>query len=1317
MLDKDLTKKYIELSAAEKIQADCDMKATDIILQDLHTTSFDQLHAYLEQHDLHANEFRLRRERNQDSLALVANHQMTLPHFNTYQSSYNNPQLQQQFPPSQYGSIHPTQHYSSTYQLQPQFNHSSVPTSYPYQSQMNHQTLSVPQIAYQSPQVTTQHMTESPLPKQPRNAAWYKDKAMLVEAQEAGQILDEEQLAFLADLGVSDGQAVQTIIPNNATFQTEDLDTYDSDCDDVSNAKAALMANISNYGSDVISEVSHSETYLNDMENQSVHAMHDFKQTPVVDVTENEITSDSNIIPREKMIDSQMDDMIKEKLALKEQVDSLEQNLSKQIIEKESLLQTFTIFKNDSKEKESKYMENEIDLENKIKKLDNIIFKVSQSAQTVHMLTKPKVFYDNIHKQALGHMARKCTQPKRPRNASWYKDNTMLAKAYEAGKILDEEQLTFLADPGVPDDCDDILNAKAVLMANISNYGSDVISEVPHSETYLNDMENQSVHAMQGFEQTPVVDVTDNEITKQMSKQIINHVNNWEKANKEQNNKSVTAELERYKERVKTFEQRLNIDLSSREKMIDSQMDDMIKEKVALKEQVDSLEQNLFKQINEKESLLQTFTIFKNKSKEKENRYQENEINLEKKIKKLDNIIFKVGYQILFYLKKAQRMKPTLYDGIVISNKQVVMHVIDDEETLILKEEMLCSTQELSADEAFWYHMLNPSTKSSDALPVKIKAPRELPKNLEEATAVRKAIALLRQSIGSQEQKDMSLQEKSMFNGVHDMCLLDFVENVNRHAKSTKKHKKQKLCKPTGHVFTEVRLKWKPTGRTFTIVCNSCPLTRITSANVVPPKKTTFHLVKTKKPKLKIYNRKSKNVKNVGSSKKAKIVESKNENHSKPNNAWGSNAIDIPSSSSLIMTVPVTAAPRAVDLADSPLSTSIDQDTPSTSILSTQDQEHSLIISQGFEELPKTPHFYDDPLHEYLHEDLTSQGSSSNVRPIYTPFKSLGRWTKDHPIANGFRQEEGIDFKESFAPVARIQTICIFVANATNKNMTIFQMDVKMTFLNGELKEEVYVSQPEGFVYQDNPSRVYKLKKALYGLKQAPRAIMSSITAQQAKLDLELVTKDKRLEIGKYVSEVYMHQFWDSVYKHDTFYRFKMDKRKRFKLTLEIFKDIFKICPRVQGQDFDALPTNEDIVSFLRELRHTGEINSLNDVVVDNMHQPWKTFAALINKSLSEKTTALTEEARFEEVRKKILRDFHMTHSSSSGTITKSAPSAAKIKPSVTNEGTGVKPGVPDVTEEESSESEAESWRKNKDDTNNEQESRSEGSDQERDSG
>ncbi|GJV46803.1 retrovirus-related pol polyprotein from transposon TNT 1-94 [Tanacetum coccineum] len=245
-----------------------------------------------------------------------------------------------------------------------------------------------------------------------------------------------------------------------------------------------------------------------------------------------------------------------------------------------------------------------------------------------------------------------------------------------------------------------------------------------------------------------------------------------------------------------------------------------------------------------------------------------------------------------------------------------------------------------------------------------------------------------------------------------------------------------------------------------------------------------------------------------------------------------------------IIVTPVqdVVALRAVVLADSPVSTSIDQDAPSS-------------------KSPKTPIFRDDPLYESLHEESTSQGSSSNMRQTHTPFEHLGRWTKDHPIANiignpsrsvstrkqlqtdamwcyfdafltsvepknfkqpmtelswidakqeeihefqrlevwelnkarlvaqEFRQEEGIDFKESFAPVARIRPNSYPpIANVTHNNMMIYQIDVKTTFLNGELKEEVYVSQPEGFVDQDNPLHVYKLKKALYGLKQAPCA-------------------------------------------------------------------------------------------------------------------------------------------------------------------------------------------------------------------------------------
>nr|GEX17383.1 hypothetical protein [Tanacetum cinerariifolium] len=114
-------------------------------------------------------------------------------------------------------------------------------------------------------------------------------------------------------------------------------------------------------------------------------------------------------------------------------------------------------------------------------------------------------------------------------------------------------------------------------------------------------------------------------------------------------------------------------------------------------------------------------------------------------------------------------------------------------------------------------------------------------------------------------------------------------------------------------------------------------------------------------------------------------------------------------------------------------------------------------------------------------------------------------------VARGYRQEEGIDFEESFAPVARLEAIRIFLAYAVHKNMVVYQMDVKTAFLNGNLREEVCVSQSDGFVDQDNPNHVYKLKKALYGLKQAPRLQISQIPRgifiNQSKYALESLKK------------------------------------------------------------------------------------------------------------------------------------------------------------------------------------------------------------------
>ncbi|GKA50310.1 retrovirus-related pol polyprotein from transposon TNT 1-94 [Tanacetum coccineum] len=167
---------------------------------------------------------------------------------------------------------------------------------------------------------------------------------------------------------------------------------------------------------------------------------------------------------------------------------------------------------------------------------------------------------------------------------------------------------------------------------------------------------------------------------------------------------------------------------------------------------------------------------------------------------------------------------------------------------------------------------------------------------------------------------------------------------------------------------------------------------------------------------------------------------------------------------------------------------------------------------------------------------------------------------------------------------------------------------------------------------------------------------MSSITAQQTKLDLELVPKENKLDIRKCNGRIP---------------RELTQREPTFQVVLDaialtpcyhaflITADVPEIFPRIPGRDFDALSPEEDTVSFLRELDHTGEINSLNDVVVDQLHQPWRTFDALINRSLSGKTSGL-EKLRLS--RAQILWGmFHQTNWISLGRWTKDHPIANVI--------------------------------------------------------
>ncbi|GJU71515.1 retrovirus-related pol polyprotein from transposon TNT 1-94 [Tanacetum coccineum] len=129
-------------------------------------------------------------------------------------------------------------------------------------------------------------------------------------------------------------------------------------------------------------------------------------------------------------------------------------------------------------------------------------------------------------------------------------------------------------------------------------------------------------------------------------------------------------------------------------------------------------------------------------------------------------------------------------------------------------------------------------------------------------------------------------------------------------------------------------------------------------------------------------------------------------------------------------------------------------------------------------------------------------------------------------VARGYRQEEGIDFEESFAPVARLEAIRIFLAFAAHMNMVVYQMDVKTAFLNGNLREEVYVSQPDRFVDPDKPNYVYKLKKALYGLKQAPRAWYDMLSSFLISNDFSKGSVDPTLFIRREGKELLLVQIY-----------------------------------------------------------------------------------------------------------------------------------------------------------------------------------------------
>nr|GFB10150.1 hypothetical protein [Tanacetum cinerariifolium] len=260
-------------------------------------------------------------------------------------------------------------------------------------------------------------------PKRKRDEQWFKDKVLLAQAQDNGKVLEEEELEFLADPGIEKTSSTQYAITNNDAYQDDDLDAYDSDCDELNSAKIALMVNLSHYGSDNLAEsetkitndsniISYSQ-YMNEsqytpVQNSSSPTLHDDLILSVIEQLKTQVVNCTKINQDNQNVNeiltAKLERYKTQERILKEQnnvdkastsyeqsleIEKLKHVLSKHLKEKESLEQKVTLLKNDFQKEESRNIDRELAFEKQVKELNNFVFKRNQSAQTVHMLTKP----------------------------------------------------------------------------------------------------------------------------------------------------------------------------------------------------------------------------------------------------------------------------------------------------------------------------------------------------------------------------------------------------------------------------------------------------------------------------------------------------------------------------------------------------------------------------------------------------------------------------------------------------------------------------------------------------------------------------------------------------------------------------------------------------------------------------------------------------------------------------------------------------------------------------------------------------------------
>nr|GEY07404.1 integrase, catalytic region, zinc finger, CCHC-type, peptidase aspartic, catalytic [Tanacetum cinerariifolium] len=353
---------------------------TDVkLVRDLHTTNVDQLHAYLSQHEYHANEVRLMHERTSGPLALYASQapsssnlsisyppndiQSSVNH-NAYMASSSIPQIEYAL------TIHQHSELSSpeTGLVVLVFQKGDDPFD-----AINHMMYFLMAVVTSRYPATNNQLRTSSNPRQQATINNGRVTIQLIQ----GSAPSPRGSEMHSGLRTSN----QHILTNNAAYQADDLDAYDSDCDELNSAKIALMVNLSHYGSDNLAEINQDNKKVNEL----LYA-------------ELERYKNQEIVLKEQQNDDKVSVSYEQSL----EIETLKHTLSDHLKENESLEQKITLLKNDFQKEEFKNIDRELALGKHVKELNSIMFKRNQYAQTVHMLIKPQFFYDHTTRQALG---------------------------------------------------------------------------------------------------------------------------------------------------------------------------------------------------------------------------------------------------------------------------------------------------------------------------------------------------------------------------------------------------------------------------------------------------------------------------------------------------------------------------------------------------------------------------------------------------------------------------------------------------------------------------------------------------------------------------------------------------------------------------------------------------------------------------------------------------------------------------------------------------------------------------------------------------